>query len=317
MTFRNLLPITASAIAWAAAAGNWQPLQAAESHPANAAVIRLNHAPKTPAEKELPIVIWSVIRKDPKPMAIHVLRVDLTAPELEVVSMLADDPDAKGPAEAVLEDPVKLASRLRALAAINANAFGRLPQSTGAAGHDWQIGLPVEIIGAAVHGGRMRSGPCKERGNELSFWTDDSMGGHIGPFPVAPAAVREAVNSFCGELVAGGRVLPRPGGDRHPRTAVGIDARGRWLFCVVVDGRQPGYSAGMTMRELADFMAGLPCRRAINLDGGGSSILLAANPRGKLEVANRPSDSPRRPLPILLGVRMREDSPRSASPQLR
>ena len=117
--------------------------------------------------------------------------------------------------------------------------------------------------------------------------------------------------------MAGGRVLPRPGGDRHPRMAMGIDAGERWLFCVVVDGRQPGYSAGMTMRELADFMAGLRCHRAINLDGGGSSILLAANPRGKLEVANRPSDSPRRPLPILLGVRMREDSARSAIPQPR
>ena len=140
-------------MALAVAAGNWHSLKAAQSHSSTPAVVRLDHAPKTTAQKELPLALWSELRKKPHPMAIHVLRVDLTAPELEVVSMLSDDPDGKGPAEAVLEDPVKLASRLRALAAINANAFGRLPQSTGAAGHDWQIGLPVEIIGAAVHGG--------------------------------------------------------------------------------------------------------------------------------------------------------------------
>mgnify|MGYP001180911211 CR=1 FL=1 len=58
----------------------------------------------------------------------------------------------------------------------------------------------------------------------------------------------------------------------QPRTAVGmIDAN--HLVLVVVDGRSPGYSRGVTMTELAQIMADLGCTVAYNLDGGGSSTL--------------------------------------------
>jgi hypothetical protein len=71
---------------------------------------------------------------------------------------------------------------------------------------------------------------------------------------------------------------------RNPRTAVGLTEAGQ-LLLVVVDGRQPGYSAGMTLRELATLMATLGAREAINLDGGGSSEMFLNG-----LVANRPSD---------------------------
>ena len=79
---------------------------------------------------------------------------------------------------------------------------------------------------------------------------------------------------------------------RHPRTAVGIARDGRRLLLVVVDGRQKSYSDGMTLRELADLMRGLGARDAINLDGGGSTTLVYADPdsSGRLRIANRPSD---------------------------
>jgi exopolysaccharide biosynthesis protein len=79
---------------------------------------------------------------------------------------------------------------------------------------------------------------------------------------------------------------------RHPRTAVGIARDGRRLLIVVVDGRQKQYSDGATLRELADIMRGLGARDAINLDGGGSSTLVYADPSaaGALRIANRPSD---------------------------
>ena len=63
---------------------------------------------------------------------------------------------------------------------------------------------------------------------------------------------------------------------RHARTAVGILSNGNWVF-VVVDGKQPHLSLGMTMNELADFMEGLGCREALNLDGGGSSTFVYQN----------------------------------------
>ena len=39
--------------------------------------------------------------------------------------------------------------------------------------------------------------------------------------------------------------------DLHPRSAVGFSRNGRYLYLVVVDGRQPLYSEGMTLAELA------------------------------------------------------------------
>lgn len=80
---------------------------------------------------------------------------------------------------------------------------------------------------------------------------------------------------------------------RHPRTAVGVARAGKRLWLVVVDGRQTPYSDGMTLRELANLMLALGARDAINLDGGGSTTLVYANPvtAGTLQVANRPSDA--------------------------
>ncbi|MDT7546695.1 MAG: hypothetical protein QOE99_2805 [Actinomycetota bacterium] len=76
--------------------------------------------------------------------------------------------------------------------------------------------------------------------------------------------------------------------DRQPRTAVGVTADGKMLL-VVVDGRQPGYSVGMTLQELADLMQSLGAQNAINLDGGGSSTMWVNG-----VVANRPSDGAQR-----------------------
>jgi hypothetical protein len=78
---------------------------------------------------------------------------------------------------------------------------------------------------------------------------------------------------------------------RHPRTAIGIANNGKRLFVVVVDGRQAGFSAGMTLRELANVMLALGARDALNLDGGGSTTMVVENPATKgLEIVNRPSD---------------------------
>lgn len=70
----------------------------------------------------------------------------------------------------------------------------------------------------------------------------------------------------------------------QPRTAVGVIDDNHLVF-VVVDGRSPGYSAGVTLPELADIMVGLGATTAYNLDGGGSSVMyfdgsLVNNPLG-------------------------------------
>lgn len=61
--------------------------------------------------------------------------------------------------------------------------------------------------------------------------------------------------------------------NRHPRTAVGINQNGDWIF-VVVDGSFHGIFGGMTIRELSQLMLNLGCIAALNLDGGGSSTMV-------------------------------------------
>lgn len=68
----------------------------------------------------------------------------------------------------------------------------------------------------------------------------------------------------------------------EPRTALGYNADK--LFLVVADGRQPKYSTGLTLYELASILLGLGATDAINLDGGSSSTFVVDG-----EVINKPS----------------------------
>jgi len=57
--------------------------------------------------------------------------------------------------------------------------------------------------------------------------------------------------------------------ERHPRGAVGWSRT--HFYLLIVDGRQPGLSAGMKLAELADFLKELGCTEGMNLDGGKSA----------------------------------------------
>ena len=70
-------------------------------------------------------------------------------------------------------------------------------------------------------------------------------------------------------------------GGRNPRSAIGYTSD-RNIILVAVDGRE-GSSIGMTLMELANFMKSAGCIGAINLDGGGSTVMYV---KGK--VVNKP-----------------------------
>ncbi len=58
----------------------------------------------------------------------------------------------------------------------------------------------------------------------------------------------------------------------QPRTGLGMIDVNHFVF-VVVDGRSPGYSRGVTMTEFAEIFQDLGARVAYNLDGGGSATM--------------------------------------------
>ncbi len=75
---------------------------------------------------------------------------------------------------------------------------------------------------------------------------------------------------------------------RHPRTAAGIRRDGS-VILLVVDGRIPEYSNGASLVDLANLMIQEGADRAINLDGGGSSIVYTKNGNEFL-LRNTPAD---------------------------
>jgi hypothetical protein len=96
------------------------------------------------------------------------------------------------------------------------------------------------------------------------------------------------------EITAAAEGFDRPGDPgfyyafalrRNPRTIAGVGESGR-LLLVAVDGRAPGYSAGLDFEEEAAVMRALGARDAVNLDGGGSTTMTI---RGA--VVTRPSDA--------------------------
>ncbi|MFI6296005.1 phosphodiester glycosidase family protein [Nonomuraea sp. NPDC050790] len=72
----------------------------------------------------------------------------------------------------------------------------------------------------------------------------------------------------------------------NPRSMIGVDRHGK-LMLVVVDGRQAGYSEGLGIAQTAELMKRLGAVEALNLDGGGSSVLATAG----TGIVNRPSDA--------------------------
>jgi hypothetical protein len=104
------------------------------------------------------------------------------------------------------------------------------------------------------------------------------------------------------QLLHSGRVTTKDNKELHPRTAIGIDRDRRLLHLVVVDGRAES-SGGKTLLQLAQLLRSLGDEEGLNLDGGGSSTMVARNPAGRVLLRNHPSDGHERPVPNGLGFR--------------
>ncbi len=246
--------------------------------------------------------------KDPRPNRVHVLRVDLAGKTIQPAVIVAADPDADGPAEAALTDPLKLARDRSILALVNTNPWDGFPDTKGKRDRSWFEGQPVDIHGLAVSSGQRRSLPLP---GKASVWVDAHGHVFLGDAPTDGSVV-EGMAGFQ-PIVSEGAVCAPSGGAIHPRTAIGIDRNGIEMWLVVVDGRQKDYSEGMSLHELGRLMLDLGCWSAINMDGGGSSIMAVAGKDGQLHVVNSPSDRSQglpkiRPLPMILTIKEKANS---------
>jgi exopolysaccharide biosynthesis protein len=235
-------------------------------------------------------------RTTPRPLHIHRLQVDLVDSDYELAVMVGNDPDGAGPAEAALTMPEELARRGQLMAAVNANAWMMIKPRAA-----YLVGGACDISGWAKTRQGERSDPDAAH---WSVWVDSRN--RVGMGSIAKRADAVCAVSGFGGLIEDGKILVRPSEVRHPRTALGLDQTRRWLTLLVVDGRRKGYSEGVSLHELATLMQEIGCHQAVNLDGGGSSIMLLADERGKLRTKNRPSGKlGARPIPVMLGLRRR------------
>lgn len=110
-----------------------------------------------------------------------------------------------------------------------------------------------------------------------------------------------AVGGF--PVLRGGQ--PLPGLDdtvAATRTAAGFDGAGRTLYLLALDGSAES-GAGLTVAELAALMREIGADSAVNLDGGGSTTLVARAPGAPaVTVRNHPSGGAERPVANAVGV---------------
>ena len=215
----------------------------------------------------------------PRKMVAHVLAVDMRAGGLKcLVTPPSDDSGLL-----CTRKTSKYLEEFSLQFAVNGDGFSYLDQDT----YDPQQycpngGEPVKVNSYAASRGKVYSQQWAGRpimylnkSNEVTF--NEPKG-----------AVYNAVSGDRMLVEKGKRVANLESQTIEPRTAAGLNQNGRWLFLVVIDGRQSGYSEGATFPELADFLLSLGAYNGINLDGGGSSAMVIESVLGGPFVLNSP-----------------------------
>lgn len=109
------------------------------------------------------------------------------------------------------------------------------------------------------------------------------------------SAVRTAIGGNQLLVVDGAVQTPDDDG-LAARSAIGFNRDGTKMYALTVDGKQTD-SVGITVPEMAQMMLEMGAYNAINIDGGGSSTLLAREPgTDDLALENSPSDGSQRPV---------------------
>lgn len=220
-------------------------------------------------------------RRDPRPMMIHIVSIDLTAPNLRVfVTPGNPTPDRT---ETIAQTTAEFLREFDLQLAVNASFFFPFHEET-----PWDFyphsGDRVNTIGKTIAQGNVYS--SHEPGWPILCFASDRA--QIVEADCPPNTTQAVAGSEI--LLANGRSIVADSAQPDPpyaRTAVAIAPSGQQIWLVAIDGKQPLYSEGATLAEVAAIALDLGADRAINLDGGGSTTL-AVRTNQKVTILNAP-----------------------------
>ncbi|MBN1230986.1 MAG: phosphodiester glycosidase family protein [Anaerolineales bacterium] len=217
------------------------------------------------------------VRTSPRPMVIHVVKIDLK--EEGIKSLVTPGyADANRPLKAKTTSDFLKGEGVQL--AVNGDAF-----------HPWYMLGPIYY----PHMGDSVSpyGFAASRGEIYSQDTDEEPTLYL--YENNKASINDLIgktyNAISGTdlLIKNGVVVSDlKNSTAQPRTAVALDRPGRRIIIVIVDGRQPGYSEGATLAEMASLLLENQGYTGMNLDGGGSTTLVISDADGNPQVLNSP-----------------------------
>lgn len=222
-----------------------------------------------------------IVRVSPRPMIIHVLKINMKTNGLRVVVTPPDNPSSDKPLNARATS--QFLEEFELDIAVNGDGFSPW-WSRGPADYYPHVGDPVIPRGEAAARGTVYRREAEEPFPTLYISQKNTLSFD------APNKVYDAISGETRLVQGGNPVDGLTDPEIHPRTAVGYSKNGKFLYIVVVDGRQPFYSQGITLAELANLMLDLGAHDAMNLDGGGSSTLVIRDANGKPRILNSPID---------------------------
>lgn len=224
------------------------------------------------------IVYKRDIRVSPRPLTIHIVTIDLTAPGIKVQVTPGTPTTSKEeiPTEINALTTSEFLKKFQLQLAINASFFYPFREVT-----PWDYfphsGNRANVVGEAIANGSNYSQVDKSF-PALCFNANNRA--QILKKGECPKGTTQGLagNQL---LIADGTVnlnksLISDQNKPYPRTAVAIDKQGKKLWLIAVDGKQPLYSEGVTAAELTQIILDLGADQALNLDGGGSTTLVAA-----------------------------------------
>ncbi len=248
------------------------------------------------------VLLYSEVRTNP-PQCLFVAEIDLTNPQLRLcVAPGGADPDGPGPWQTTLMHPTQIAMREKFDLVVNGDFFSiRRTNVAGAPNPGFRPAVWSSVLGPAMSAGQLWSSGT---GTRPALVVDRAGRVSIRPLQ-KPGSNDWQIVSGNVMLVQAGKAVKPNNQARHPRTVAGLNQSATKLILLVVDGRKPGIARGMSYAELAQEMLARGCSEALNLDGGGSSVLAVRDPdQNTFRILNQPSDGRERAVANVLGIRV-------------